>query len=107
MTDAEAILWKSLRNRKLGNLKFRRQEPMVFGGYLFVADFYCAEKRLIIEVDGDIHRDPEIKEKDGIRENIFRFCGYQILRFTNEEVTHNTDRVLKTIEEASCMRQGN
>jgi very-short-patch-repair endonuclease len=99
MTEAETILWESLRNRKLGNMKFRRQEPMVFGGYHFVADFYCAEKRLVIEVDGGIHNEPDVHEQDVIREDVFRYCGYEILRFTNEEVRNEIGKVLKRIED--------
>jgi very-short-patch-repair endonuclease len=52
MTDAEKVLWQQLRNRKLGDLKFRRQHPVG----IFILDFYCHEKKLAIEVDGGIHK---------------------------------------------------
>lgn len=51
MTEAEDILWKHLRNKKLNGLKFRRQHPLD----IFIADFYCHEKKLVIELDGGIH----------------------------------------------------
>lgn len=51
-TEAEDLLWQELRNRKLMGLKFRRQHPLKN----FVADFYCAEKNLVIEVDGNVHQ---------------------------------------------------
>jgi very-short-patch-repair endonuclease len=51
MTDAEILLWKALRNRRLNGFKFRRQHPIKG----FIADFYCHEARLVIEVDGEIH----------------------------------------------------
>jgi len=72
MTDAEKILWRSLRNRKQNNTKFRRQVPFALGEYHFVADFYCPEKKLIIEIDGSIHRENDIIEYNRFREDIFK-----------------------------------
>lgn len=50
-TTAEKILWKCLRGRKFHGLKFRRQHPL----HKYIADFYCHEKKLVIELDGEIH----------------------------------------------------
>jgi very-short-patch-repair endonuclease len=58
MTLAEKQLWNELKSRKLGGLKFRRQHPV----HYYIADFYCHEKRLIIEVDGGIHQAVNVKE---------------------------------------------
>ena len=55
MTYAEKVLWQQLRNRKLDDLKFRRQHPVA----IFILDFYCHEKKLAIEVDGGIHNNEE------------------------------------------------
>jgi very-short-patch-repair endonuclease len=99
MTEAEKILWQELRNRRLNNIKFRRQFPLVFGDNNFVADFYSAEKKLIIEIDGGIHGGQEIKECDNYREDIIMLAGYQVLRFKNEEVVYSIKKVLKKIME--------
>jgi very-short-patch-repair endonuclease len=95
MTQAEDILWEHLRNRKLNGLKFRRQHPID----IFIADFYCHEKKLIIELDGSIHDIPEQKEYDEGRSFLLEEKGFHILRFRNEEVINNVkdvlDRILK------------
>ena len=98
MTRAEKILWQALRNGKLG-IKFRRQMPFVFGEYHFVADFYCSKERLIIEIDGGIHDDPQVKEYDKLREDIFRESGYIILRFKNGDIYYSLKTVLSRIKE--------
>ncbi len=60
-TEAEQMLWERVRNRRLGGLKFRRQHPL--GPY--IVDFYCAEHRLVVEVDGPIHEGQ--KERNALR----------------------------------------
>ena len=91
-TKSEKILWKELRNRKLGGLKFRRQHPM--DG--FVLDFYCVEYRLGIELDGKIHE--KQKEYDEWRESVLREKKIRILRFTNEEVETDLNGVLEKLK---------
>jgi very-short-patch-repair endonuclease len=95
MTPAEEFLWGQLRNRKFLGLKFRRQHPVE----VFVVDFICIEKYLVVEVDGEIHQTPEQKEWDENRAAEIEKYGLTILRFTNEEVIHNTDKVLQKIKE--------
>jgi very-short-patch-repair endonuclease len=97
MTGAEKILWSKLRKKQLNNIKFRRQFPLVFGKNNFVVDFYSAEKKLIIEVDGGIHNIGDAKECDNYREDILRLAGYKVLRFKNEEVLYSIDKVLEKI----------
>ncbi len=92
LTDAEVILWNRLKQNLLG-CKFRRQHPLA--GY--IADFYCHQHRLVIEVDGSIHNRPDRKEYDQERDAELRSLKLTILRFTNHEVLHNTDQVIKTI----------
>ena len=94
MTDAEKVLWKVLRQSKC-SFKFRRQHPI----YDYIADFICLEKRLIIEVDGAYHCEPQQQEDDQIRTDILSNMGYKVIRFTNEEVLSNPKAVLKTIKE--------
>ena len=88
-TGAEKLLWANLRNRRFCNLKFLRQHPFIYQvinnrPYYFIADFYCAEKKLIIEVDGKIH-DFQVEE-DQHREDILKSLDLHILRIKNEEV---------------------
>jgi len=89
-TEAENILWQELRNRKLGD-KFRRQHPL--DG--FIPDFICLEKKLIIEIDGDIHI--EQKEYDEGRTYELSEIGYKVIRFTNDEVINKKEFVLNKI----------
>ena len=94
-TEAEQFLWEILRNRKLNNLKFRRQHPVQEG---FVLDFYCAEHRLAIELDGGIHKNPEQKAYDTLRtDELNKIYGITTLRFTNEQVLDKIDTVLEEI----------
>ena len=94
-TDAEKILWKELRNRKLNGLKFRRQHPID----KFIADFYCHEKKLIIELDGFIHDAKENIEYDANRTYMLNEIGIKVIRFRNEEVIKDTKVVIKKIKE--------
>ncbi|MDR3251761.1 MAG: valine--tRNA ligase [Tannerella sp.] len=94
-TEAESTLWEMLRGGKMEG-KFRRQHVIDE----FVVDFVCLSQKLVIEVDGGYHTDPEIQEADKLRTGILNELGYQVLRFTNEEVLANTDIVLQTIQKA-------
>src|SRR5690554_716569 len=94
-TPAEEILWQLLRNRKLNNLKFRRQHQI--GHY--IVDFYCHEKKLIVELDGAVHDIPERQKHDQKRDKQLNSLGFHILRFPNEKVINDTESVLKQIVE--------
>ncbi len=101
MTETEKMLWKELRNRKFMGLKFLRQHPFIYQmdknePRYFIADFYCAEKKLIIEVDGKVHDFQ--KEEDEHRDGILKSMDMNILRIKNEE-TKNMSRVKETIRE--------
>ena len=100
-TEAEAALWEMLRSKKLGT-KFRRQH--VIGD--FIVDFICLSKQLVIEVDGAYHNEPQQKEADDMREQILKDLGYEVLRFTNEEVLGNTEEVLNRIKQAISSPSG-
>ena len=98
-TKAEKILWDRLRNNKLG-IKFRRQMPLDLGeGYHYIPDFYCSKKKLIIELDGNIHDNKENQEYDKKREDILEECGYKIIRFTNEQIINKCKDVINEIKE--------
>ena len=90
-TEAETKLWYALRNRRFCNFKFRRQK--IIGSY--IVDFVCLKHRLIIEVDGSQHL--HNKEYDDIRTEFLGSCGYQVLRFWNNQILQELGLVLETI----------
>ena len=92
-TAAERLLWEFLRDRRLLGRKFRRQHPIG----PFIADFFCDDARLIIEIDGAVHREPTQQERDRLREEILREHGFAVLRFTNEQIFDHTEQVLREI----------
>ena len=94
MTEAEKILWEALRNRKLIGAKFRRQHPIS----VFILDFYCHEYKLVVEIDGGVHEDVEVKEYDKGREEELRELKLKVIRFKNEEVMENLKEVLEQIK---------
>ena len=102
MTEEEKILWARINNKQLDGLRFRNQHPI--GRY--VADFYCHEIQLVIEIDGGVH--DERKEYDTNRDGWLKAGGYTVLRFRNEEMYNNLDQILITIRaKAFEIRQGN
>ncbi len=94
MTYCEKLLWERLRNKSILGVKFRRQHPI--GPY--IADFFCREASLVIEVDGDIHLNAEQKRKDDIRDLALTDYGLTVLRFCNKDIVDNIDNVIATIE---------
>lgn len=94
LTPAEAILWRLLRNRILG-FKFRRQHEIEF----FIIDFYCAEVKLCIEIDGDSHLTESQQEYDAARTEYLEALGRTVIRFTNQDVRYNINAVVGEILE--------
>jgi very-short-patch-repair endonuclease len=92
-TSAEQRLWRAIRNRQLGGLKFVRQ--VAVGPY--VADLMCRQRRLIIELDGATHSTDEQLARDARRDAFLRGAGYAILRFQNAEVYEALDAVCEAI----------
>ena len=91
-TQAESILWENLRNKNI-KYKFRRQHIID----IFIADFVCLEKKLIIEVDGGYHNTLEQREADELRTQILNEIGFKVIRFTNEQVIGDIDNVINKI----------
>ncbi|MSR71411.1 MAG: endonuclease domain-containing protein [Candidatus Taylorbacteria bacterium] len=91
-TRQEKILWSFLRNRKQG-LKFKRQESI--GDYII--DFYCREKKLIIELDGEIHKNQS--ESDLERTRFLESLGFKVLRFWNNQIETEIEKVLEKIQQ--------
>ncbi|HEX2534371.1 MAG TPA: DUF559 domain-containing protein, partial [Chitinophagaceae bacterium] len=88
-TEAEALLWEQLRASRLG-FKFRRQHII----RQFIADFACIKKGLVVEIDGLYHQLPEMQVSDMVRTEALNRLGYEVIRFTNEQVLHDTENVL-------------
>ena len=92
-TESEKILWNKLLRRKQLGYKFVRQKPI----YRFIADFYCSELCLVIEVDGGSHN--KKKDNDELRDKYFKAFGITTIRVSDKDVIENIDMVEKEIKE--------
>jgi very-short-patch-repair endonuclease len=92
-TQAEEILWQAIKTKRLNEYKFRQQHIID----RFITDFVCLKKRLVIEVDGLIHQLPENKESDEQRTRVLNELGFNVIRFTNDEVLFQLENVLQKI----------
>jgi very-short-patch-repair endonuclease len=92
-TPAEAKLWECLRGNQLG-VKFRRQHSID----RYIADFICLSHKLIVELDGAGHLEPDQADYDHGRSALLTELGYRILRFPNEQAFNQTEAVLATIK---------
>ncbi|MGA3324293.1 MAG: endonuclease domain-containing protein [Terriglobia bacterium] len=98
-TDAERAAWYMLRNRQVDGMKFRRQCPI--GRY--VADFYCFEAALVIELDGGVHSQPSQLRKDAAKDSFLERQGIRVLRVLrvpNGMVLEHPEEFLKKIRDA-------
>ena len=91
MTDAEKSLWSRLRRKQLCGLKFRSQHPI----FRYILDFYCHEKRLAIEIDGNNHK--ERRDYDEYRDEFMHSLGIKTVRIRNQEVLRDVDSVMQKI----------
>ena len=96
MTEAERIIWYNVRAHRFQGVSFRRQAPI--GPY--IVDFVCHAAKLIIEVDGGQHFEPESVVRDARRDAYLAAQGYRVLRFNNLDVMTNKSGVLDTIAAA-------
>ncbi|MFH1052115.1 MAG: endonuclease domain-containing protein [bacterium] len=94
-TYAEKSLWYALKEDQLSGYDFHRQKPI--GDFIF--DFYSFDLNLVIEVDGYTHESEKVKENDLKKDNFIKEIGFNILRFTDDEVLGNPNKVVKKIEE--------
>jgi very-short-patch-repair endonuclease len=92
-TPAEIILWNALKKHQLEGRKFRRQHSIEN----FIVDFYCAEEKLIIEQDGEVHNNPVAQLNDHFRDSRLIELGFIVLRFENRMVTRQLENVLDAI----------
>ena len=94
-TIQERRLWNLLKNRQFYNLKFKRQQPI--GDY--IVDFICKEAKIIIEVDGGQHNEPENIEYDKTRTEYLNNLGYKVVRFWNNEIYENIEFLVLRLKE--------
>ena len=97
-TEAEKLLWRYLKAKQLGDLKFRRQE--IIGKY--IVDFVCFAKKIIIELDGSQHAEEKNKIKDQVRDQWLRDQGFVVLRFWDNDVLKNIEGAWEEIAKHCC-----
>ncbi len=94
-TPAGQKLWRYLKGRQFYGLLFHRQHGI--GRY--IVDFYCPKLRLVIEVDGVVHENPDVRKYDEMRQKFLEeSCYLRVVRFTNDEVMHDVEGVMKKLE---------
>lgn len=92
MTHPELLLWGYLKTKPSG-LKFRRQHPIG----LYIVDFYCHQLKLVIEVDGKVHENEDIRVLDELRQENLEKDGLKVFRISNAEILRNQDLVFENI----------
>ena len=99
-TIAEKIFWEAVRNKKFNGKKFYRQYPLFYDitgkESFFVADFYCHEENLVIELDGRYHQ--YRLKADTERTETLNYLGLKVLRFKNNDIINNLSDVLTKVE---------
>ena len=95
LTEAEAKLWRELRGRQVQGYKFRRQHPIED----YVADFACLALKLVVEIDGATHSTTEELAYDVARTAVLEGLGWQVIRFTNDDVFRDVNGVVEAIYE--------
>lgn len=100
LTSAEAFLWKCIQKKKLEGRKFRRQHSIKN----YIVDFYCAEEKLIIELDGQVHLNVVQQVYDVERTKELESLGFKVVRFENKQVFEETSLVLNVIINSFCKR---
>ncbi len=94
ITKSEIRLWRYLKGKQMMGYDFHRQKPLLN----FIADFFCHELKLVIELDGYTHQFEEVIAKDKIKQDELESLGLTVLRFTDEDVMKDINNVLRTIE---------
>jgi very-short-patch-repair endonuclease len=100
MTRAETLLWRYLKANRIDGLGFRRQVPIRNS----IVDFICMSAKIIVELDGESHDFEERQKADQTRDAFFVSEGFQILRFTNQQVMSHLEGVVETIRQAAIDR---
>ena len=92
-TDAERKLWDRINRDQLLGFRFNRQKPLLN----YIVDFYCSKAKLIIELDGSQHYEPDYQEKDALRDAELNSLGFTVMRFSNDEVYFEIEDVVEQI----------
>jgi very-short-patch-repair endonuclease len=92
-TNAEAKLWYRLRGKRLAQWKFRRQHQID----KYIVDFVTIPGKLVVEVDGATHSEPDEIQRDEERTRILEAFGFHVIRVSNTDVYENIDGVLELI----------
>jgi very-short-patch-repair endonuclease len=100
MTRAETLLWRYVKANRVNGLGFRRQVPI----RNYIADFICMSAKIVVELDGESHDFEERQNADQNRDAFFASEGFQVLRFTNEQVMSNLEGVVETIRQTAANR---
>ena len=95
-TEAERTLWNAVRSKRLDGWKFRRQHPIG----VYIVDFVCLERKLIVELDGGHHADGAQKSHDVNRDAWLEGRGYSVIRVWNLDVLNNLEGVLLSVSDA-------
>jgi very-short-patch-repair endonuclease len=95
-TDPERVLWQELRKQKILGAKFRRQTPILG----WIADFYCPEIRLVVEVDGPDHERPHRQRADWYRNGVMVRAGFSVVRIANDQLAANLAQVISNLRMA-------
>ena len=104
LTQAESYLWENIRKWKILWKQFQKQKPIFVyeeDSWLpryIIADFYCSENKLIIELDWSIHNNKEVLELDKHKEMLLKNIWYKVIRFTNDEVLNNLEETFQSIK---------
>ena len=101
MTNSELTLWENLKEKQMLGLRFHPQHPID----IFIADFYCHPIKLVIEVDGGIHKTTDQREYDIGRTAELNYWDIEVIRFTNEEIENKINEVIKEIEKTCIKRK--
>ncbi len=99
-TVAEEIIWERIKNRQLNGFKFRRQHPID----KYIADFYCHDLRMVIEIDGDYHHQNDQSKYDFNRDGEMKEYGIIVKRIANKEVINDFENTLKVLEDIATKR---
>jgi len=94
MTVAEKKLWKELNEKKIKGYRFKAQHPI----NKYIADFYCHKAKLVIEIDGDIHKNEDVIERDEGRTYELENFGLKVIRFSNKQILNNIEKVVTEIK---------
>lgn len=107
-TSAERLFWNKVRDRRFLGLKFYRQYPLFVDldgrETFFVADFYCHERRFVVEIDGKIH--DYHRQHDAARSEVMNSLGISVVRFKNHEIENGLDSVLKSLADTLELTPG-